>query len=82
MVWALAVYRLSTPSMKARNRILPTGALQTSFLKKLVEILTGITIPENAIVGGRLRIEHSEGMVIYKRTAIVDGCLIRHGVTL
>jgi serine O-acetyltransferase len=51
-------------------------------LKTLSEILTGIDLPCEAIVGRRFRIDHFGGIVISGDAVFGDDCIIRNGVTV
>ncbi|WP_245412142.1 serine O-acetyltransferase [Methylocella silvestris] len=51
-------------------------------LQKMVEVATGITLPEYATIGRRLNIEHFGGIIIHGATVIGDDCVLRQGVTL
>ena len=81
--WALAVYRFGRARL---NHQIPVISLLWKwvaiFLQKLIEIMTGITIPPYATIGRRLNIEHFGGIVVHGNTVIGDDCLIRQGVTL
>jgi len=81
--WALLIYRFGHARRIIGNRWLraPWYILYL-LLNKWVEILCGITIGGDAIIGRRLTIEHHGGIVIHGATRIGDDCLIRHGVTI
>jgi serine O-acetyltransferase len=51
-------------------------------LKKLSEILTGIDLPCEAILGRRFRIDHFGGIVISGDAVFGEDCIIRNGVTV
>jgi serine O-acetyltransferase len=81
--WASAVYRLSHALVDA----LPAGFLQTlarvlaAAAQKLVEIVTGISIPREVEIGAGLYLP-SFGGVILGHGAIGENCTIEHSVTL
>lgn len=82
-IWAICVYRYGR---RVRNR--PKGVLRTVQLKlywlasRLVETLTGITLPLEARIGPGLRIYHFGNIVIHSQAVIGRNCTLRHGVTI
>lgn len=81
--WALLVYRLSRPRMNCR---IP-GVRQVWYVinriaAKLIEMTTGIMLPEGATIGQRLTIEHFGTIIVHGSTIIGDDCVIRQGVTI
>lgn len=52
------------------------------FIQRCVEILTGISIPDEAEIGKGLMINHFGGIVINVGSKIGNFCTISHGVTL
>ena len=49
---------------------------------RLVETLTGISLPKAATVGPGLRIHHFGGIVVHPDAVIGADCTMRHGVTI
>lgn len=82
-LWVLAVYRLGRWRYQIRWRPLraPFSALYKA-LKLLSEILTGIELPCEAVVGRRFRIDHFGGIVISGDAVFGDDCIVRNGVTV
>jgi len=81
--WALAVYRLSAPRLARRRGIVRTiWGIWTKLAGKWVEVRCGISLPETARIGRRLRIEHFGGIVVHGSSVIGDDCLLRQNVTL
>lgn len=81
--WALAVYRFAHARHRRHIRFVSFAWKWVGVvLQKLIETLTGITLPEYATVGRRLNIEHFGGIIVHGNTVIGDDCLIRQGVTL
>jgi serine O-acetyltransferase len=81
-VWAVVVYRygrwsdgLSGPAGWIAGR-----AYWAAF--RIVETLTGISLPKSARVGPGLRIHHFGGIVIHDGASIGSNCTLRHGVTI
>jgi serine O-acetyltransferase len=52
------------------------------WLKIASQIVTGIDLPCEVIVGRRLKIEHFGGIIVSGDTVIGDDVVLRHGVTL
>jgi serine O-acetyltransferase len=50
--------------------------------QKWIEMTCGITLPEGATIGRRLRIEHYGAIIVHGGAVIGDDCLIRQGVTI
>jgi serine O-acetyltransferase len=81
--WALLVFRLSAGRARVKNRLLRfLWRIPNLLFLKFIEVVTGITLPENTRVGRRLCIEHPGGIVIHGCSVIGDDCRIRQGVTL
>lgn len=81
--WALAIYRLSHPRLACRNRVVrKLWYIPNIAGRKLIEITCGIMLPETAIIGRRLTIEHFGGIIIHGAARIGDDCILRQGVTL
>ena len=82
-LWVMAVYRFGRWRYQIRWRPLraPFSALY-KLLKVLSEILTGIELPCEAVVGRRFRIDHSGGIVISGDAIFGDDCIVRNGVTV
>lgn len=81
--WALCVYRLANRRMRARRGVFrKLWAVGNRIAIKFIEILTGISIGESAVIGRRLVIEHFGSIIVHGRATIGDDCLIRQGVTI
>src|SRR4051794_12201532 len=81
-VWAVAVYRLGRAAdlLPAPWGWLAGRAYWPAY--RLVETLTGISLPKAATIGPGLRIHHFGGIVIHPRAGIGSDCTMRHGVTV
>ena len=82
-LWVMAVYRFG----RWRYGLRPAFVRQIfSFfyriLKVVSQILTGVDIPCETLVGRRFKIEHFGGIVISGDTVIGDDVVVRNGVTL
>jgi serine O-acetyltransferase len=82
-LWVMAVYRFGRWRYDLRPRLL---RLPFSFLYKILklwsQILTGIDLPCEAVVGRRFRIEHFGGIIISGDAVFGDDVVIRNGVTV
>jgi len=89
-VWALLVFRVAS-AIRTRygqhlNRLprglrLPVTACGLVALR-LAEVLTGIELPPDAVIGPRLRIWHGGNIVINPGVVIGADCVLRQGVTI
>lgn len=81
--WVMVVYRFGRWRYGLRPRLLrmPFSFLYR-ILKVLSEILTGVELPCETIVGRRLKIEHFGNIIISGDAVIGDDVLLRNGVTV
>jgi serine O-acetyltransferase len=82
-LWVMAVYRFGRWRYKIRWRLVrfPFSAVY-KFLRLFSEILTGIELPCEAIVGRRFRIDHFGGIIISGDAVFGEDCVVRNGVTV
>ena len=83
-LWALFVYRISNGIYKSRlpkliKKILLFIAV---FYQKLIEILTGISLPYAATIGNRFYIAHFGQIIVHPNAVIGNNCNIAQGVTI
>src|SRR5215813_2734151 len=82
-LWVMVVYRFGRWRYTIRWRWL---RLPFSFLYKVLktvsEILTGIELPCEVVLGRRFRIDHFGGIIISGDAVIGDDCVVRNGVTI
>ncbi len=82
-LWVMWVYRLGRWRYSIRFRLL---RLPFSFLYRILklwsQILTGIDLPCEVVVGRRFRIEHFGGIIVSGDTVFGDDVVIRNGVTI
>jgi serine O-acetyltransferase len=52
------------------------------FFFHIIEIITGVSIPKSAEIGGGLRIYHFGNIFVHKSTKIGKNCVLRQGITL
>lgn len=81
--WALQVHRLGSVRRHVRYGFIrkPIGFAH-AVMAKLCELLFGITIGRNAVLGRRLTIEHYGHIIIHGNAVIGDDVTIRQGVTI
>jgi serine O-acetyltransferase len=81
--WALLVYRFGRWRYGIRWRALrvPFSAAY-KMLKVVSEILTGIELPCEIVLGRRFTIEHFGGIIISGDAVFGDDCIVRNGVTV
>jgi serine O-acetyltransferase len=81
--WTMLVYRYGRWRYTIRPRLLrvPFSFLY-KLLKPICEILTGIELPCETVVGRRFRIDHFGGIIISGDAVFGDDCVIRNGVTV
>ena len=82
-LWVMLVYRYGRWRYSIRPRWLRLPfSLAYKFLKPISEILTGIELPCEVVLGRRFRIDHFGGIVISGDAVFGDDCVIRNGVTV
>jgi serine O-acetyltransferase len=81
--WALQIHRFCMLRRRFQSPLVrkPWGLVHV-ILIKLSEILFGIYIGSNAVIGRRLVIEHFGYVVIHANTVIGDDVIVRQGVTI
>jgi serine O-acetyltransferase len=81
--WVMLVYRYGRWRYSIRPRWL---RIPFSFiykvLKPISEIMTGIELPCEVVLGRRFRIDHFGGIIISGDAVFGDDCVIRNGVTV
>lgn len=81
--WAMMVYRFGRWRYGIRPAILRKPfSLMYKFAYKLVQILTGIELPCETVVGRNFVIDHFGGIVISGYACFGDDCRIRNGVVV
>lgn len=82
-VWAVWVYRFGR-----RTDALQSGLRQRSYTKiywllfRIIETLTGISLPKSCKIGPGLRIWHFGNIFIHPKSIIGENCTLRQGVTI
>ena len=81
--WALVLYRFGRWRYTIRTRwIRAPFSFLYKFLKFFSEMLLGIELPCEAVIGKRFVIEHSGAIVISGDAVFGDDCVVRQGVTV
>jgi serine O-acetyltransferase len=82
-LWAIWVYRfgrrVDRRTAGFRRRMLLAVYW---FLFRIVETLTGISLPKSCVIGQGLRIWHFGGVFINGQAVLGKNCTLRHGVTI
>ncbi|MGC2491763.1 serine O-acetyltransferase [Candidatus Binatus sp.] len=82
-LWAMAVYRFGRWRYRFKHRIVRAPlSLIYKVLFKFIQILTGIELPCETILGHRFRIDHFGGIIISGDVEFGDDVVIRNGVTI
>ena len=82
-LWVMLAYRFGRWRYSIRLRLLRVPfSFIYKLLKPLSEILTGIELPCEVVLGRRFRIDHFGGIVISGDAVFGDDCVIRNGVTV
>lgn len=81
--WALLVYRFGRWRYTVRPALVRKPlSLLYKLLYKLVQILTGIELPCEVVVGRNFVIDHFGGIVVSGYARFGDNCRIRNGVVV
>jgi serine O-acetyltransferase len=82
-LWAIWVYRFGRRVDRRRPGLFKSMLLFAYwFLFRVVETVTGISLPKSCIIGKGLRIWHFGGIFINPDTVIGENCTLRQGVTV
>jgi serine O-acetyltransferase len=82
-LWVMVVYRFGRWRYQFRTPLLRVPlSFCYKILKLASQILTGIDLPCEVVVGRRLVIEHFGGIIISGDTQLGDDVVIRNGVTI
>lgn len=82
-LWAVAIYRFGRWN-DTRKPSLTKKLLDKVYwlVYRVVETLTGITMPKMVQIGPGLRIHHYGGIIIHQNTKIGANCTLRQGITI
>src|SRR5207248_3864713 len=79
-VWALAVYRFGRRTDQLKPGFVRRVRDKLYWLcYRIVETLTGISIPRSAQIGPGLRIHHFGNIFVHKAAVIGANCVLRQG---
>ena len=82
-LWALAIYRLAAARYaRPRGVVRSLWGTVAKLGGKWAECVCGISLPDCATIGRRLRIEHFGGIIVHGAAVIGDDCVLRQNVTL
>lgn len=82
-IWAIKLYRWGRLVDSQNNGLFKKLKLQLYWLLfRLVETLTGISLPKGAVIGPGLRIWHFGNIFINSGSIIGRNCTLRQGVTI
>lgn len=82
-LWAIWIYRFGR-RVDAKPAGLRKKILNIFYwlLFRVIETITGISLPKSALIGGGLRIWHFGGIFINSGAVIGKNCTLRQGVTI
>ena len=82
-LWAMVWYRYGRWRYSIRSRWMRVPfSFVYKLLRPFVDVLTGIELPCEVVLGRRFRIDHFGGIVISGDAVFGDDCVIRNGVTV
>lgn len=81
-VWALAVHRFGRWAARRPGLVGRLAGYVYWLLYRVVETLTGISIPRTVSLGPGCRIWHFGGIVVHGQATIGANCTLRHGLTV
>jgi len=81
--WVMIVYRLGRWRYGIKCKVMrKLFSMMYKISYKIVQIITGIELPCEVIVGKNFRIDHFGGIIISGYAEFGDNCVIRNGVTV
>ena len=82
-IWAIATYRFGRRVDRLRPGIWRALLTRVYWLRfRILETLTGISLPKEAEIGPGLRIYHFGNIFVHENSKIGANCTIRQGVTI
>jgi serine O-acetyltransferase len=82
-LWVMVVYRFGAWRYRFKHRIVRAPlSLLYKLLRTFAQIVSGIELPCETIIGRRFKIEHFGDIIISGDAVFGDDCLIRNGVTV
>jgi serine O-acetyltransferase len=81
--WVMVVYRFGRWRYTIKSGLLRKPfSLVYKIFYKFIQVITGIELPCEVVVGKNFRIDHFGGIIISGFASFGDNCLIRDGVTV
>jgi serine O-acetyltransferase len=81
--WVMVVYRFGRWRYTIKSGLLRKPfSLLYKILYKFIQVITGIELPCEVVVGRNFRIDHFGGIIISGFATFGDNCVIRDGVTV
>lgn len=81
-IWAIFIYRLGVSLQKKKSILHKFLMVFVTFLQKIIEITTGISIGFSCRIGQGLYIGHFGGIFIHKDVSMGEFCNISQGVVI
>jgi serine O-acetyltransferase len=82
-IWAIAIYRFGRRCKKRQPGFFRNFALKRYWIyHRIVETLTGISIPNGVEIGPGLKIHHFGNIFLHNDVKIGANCVLRQGVTI
>jgi serine O-acetyltransferase len=82
-LWVMVVYRFGAWRYRFKHRIVRAPlSLLYKLLRTFAQILTGIELHCETVIGRRFKIEHFGDLIIHGEAVFGDDCVIRNGVTI
>jgi len=82
-IWAIAVYRFGRRNDRRSPGLIKTIGDRAYWLAyRIIETLTGISIPKDVQIGPGLRIHHFGNIFVHRDAKIGAHCTLRQGVTI
>lgn len=82
-IWAIYVYRYGRRLLTRKKGIRRTIQLKLYWLMfRVIETITGISLPMEARIGPGLRIYHFGNIFVHSQAVIGHNCTLRQGVTI
>ncbi|HWH12932.1 MAG TPA: serine acetyltransferase [Solirubrobacteraceae bacterium] len=80
--WAVVEYRLRCAIRTAPAPFDKPAMVVAGVSRKVIEVVTGISISSGAVIGPGLYIGHFSGIVVGRGVRIGENCNLSHGVTV
>ena len=82
-IWAIRIYRFGRRVEVMRPGLRRRLLTKIYWLRfRIIETITGITLPKEARIGPGLRIHHFGNIIVHPGAQIGANCTLRHGVTI